>query len=281
MKRKNRTGILWMALMALLLYSCNEGRKAAAQMDEHDIAEIVVPEVNSITPDFRTWWNYHYEHIRLSRSFQGQDADGKPLSRKAFVNNLTTGRYIPLLVGGTRIRPVYRLAQLDGLKHDIRKTISEEAKTQLEFLDAEGRPFPEFKFTDIEGNILSSENTKGKLMLVKCWFIKCVACVEEFPELNQLVKQYEDKNDMVFMSLALDSKDSLQPFLRQNPLAYHTIADMAEFTSDKLFVYGFPTHFLVDREGKIYRKSTDIEDIKMALVEIDEAGIEAAQNNPG
>ena len=60
--------------------------------------------------------------------------------------------------------------------------------------------------------------------MVKCWFIHCVACIKEFPELNELVKINETNENVLFISLAEDNSKDLKTFFKQNPikLFYHT-----------------------------------------------------------
>jgi thiol-disulfide isomerase/thioredoxin len=49
---------------------------------------------------------------------------------------------------------------------------------------------------------------KGKIVVIKCWYIHCAACIKEFPEVNNLVRKYKDRKDIIFISLAEDTPNN-------------------------------------------------------------------------
>ena len=49
----------------------------------------------------------------------------------------------------------------------------------------EGTQFPKFSFKDLNGNLVSNESMKGKIIVIKCWYIHCTPCIKEFPQVNQ------------------------------------------------------------------------------------------------
>ena len=72
-----------------------------------------------------------------------------------------------------------------------------------------------FNFTDLNGKVYNSETTKGKVVVLNCWFIHCQAYNEEMPELNKIVQQTRNRKDIVFLGLAFDYTDSLKNFSRE------------------------------------------------------------------
>lgn len=50
---------------------------------------------------------------------------------------------------------------------------------------------PPFSVTDINGNEYSLESLKGKIIVLNFWFVECKPCVQEMPELNELVEIYK------------------------------------------------------------------------------------------
>src|SRR5690606_22334605 len=110
---------------------------------------------------------------------------------------------------------IYKLYKLDdNADKRIGSTIKLESTTIYGLSEIEGSPLPQFNFTDLNENIYTNENTKGKTIIIKTWFINCKACIAEFPELNEFVEKYKDRNDIIFLSLALDSKSELEAFLK-------------------------------------------------------------------
>ncbi len=125
----------------------------------------------------------------------------------------------------------------------------------------EGKELPEYEFTDLNGKVYDKTSTKGKALLIKCWFIGCVACVKEFPELNKLVDEYKDRNDILFISLATDSKQDLTSFLNKKQFKYAVVPDKGKYMSDQLVVNAYPMHVLIDKKGKIVKITNSTDDI--------------------
>jgi cytochrome oxidase Cu insertion factor (SCO1/SenC/PrrC family) len=93
----------------------------------------------------------------------------------------------------------------------------------------EGTKMSEFNFIDLNGKNYDKSSTKGKIVVLKCWFIHCVACVKEFPELNKLVDENKNRNDILFISLAMDSKQDLIKFLKTKEFKYNVIPEMKSY----------------------------------------------------
>jgi len=132
----------------------------------------------------------------------------------------------------------------------------------------EGQPFPKFDFTDLNGKQYTNENTKGKIVVLKCWFIRCHACIAEFPELNEMVNQYKDRNDIVFVSLAFDQEAALKEFLLKKPFSYATVSVKQSYFKDTLNVISCPTHFLIDKDGKIVKIVNEANRLKSVLANL-------------
>jgi peroxiredoxin len=39
---------------------------------------------------------------------------------------------------------------------------------------------PDFSFKDLNGNLITNEKYEGKIVVIKCWYIHCAACIKEF-----------------------------------------------------------------------------------------------------
>lgn len=105
--------------------------------------------------------------------------------------------------------------------------------------------------TDIDGERLRSRDLKGKVLVINYWFINCPPCRKEIPDLNELVRKYKDSANVKFIGIALDSKDALKNFLKIMPFNYQIVADGRE-ASENYGVKAYPTHVIVDGEGKVY-----------------------------
>lgn len=118
-----------------------------------------------------------------------------------------------------------------------------------------GKEVSSFKTTDINGNKIILKELKGKIVVVNFWFINCEPCRKEMPELNQMVSDYKDSSDIVFLAVALDDKADLKDFLKKTSFAY-TIIDNGRFITQQYGISSYPTHLILDREGKAYYHSS-------------------------
>jgi peroxiredoxin len=240
-------------LLSIFVFSCNEKSKKT-QLTEK--VETLEPNVNisEITSDFMKWWTYYSYNISLSSDFTGLNEQSDTIDKRQFLKELITGNYIPLRIKSDGKTESYKLYQLDSIADKgIGRTIKDASTRVYGLYEMEGTPIPQFNFTDLEGNSYTNENTKGKTIILKTWFIHCGACVAEFPELNEFVEKYKDRNDIIFLSLALDSKSELEKFLQQKEFNYKVVPSQEEFIVKKLYLNAFPTHLVVDENGTILK----------------------------
>ena len=77
----------------------------------------------------------------------------------------------------------------------------------------------------------------------------------ELPRLEPLWRKYRESGlQIVAIDSEHDTERSLE-FFEENPLTYHLLEDVDgddNVTGGKLQVYGYPTTYLVDREGRIF-----------------------------
>ena len=149
---------------------------------------------------------------------------------------------------------VFKLAYLTKIKEEKMQEMMQNLQNQSTSFDAalKGKPLPDFVFKDILGNTYTPEDIKGKVVVINFWFINCAPCVEEMPELNKLVKEYENNKDVLFLALTLDEKGSmLNKFLETNVFNYNIIPDSQDYIIKKLQINSFPTHIVLDKNSNV------------------------------
>lgn len=207
---------------------------------------------SSLHADQAKWWRYHKTNIDLSSDFVPRGEEGDTLSKKAFFEALLTGDYIPIKLKSNAPENQYQLFRLqEGSDDDISYTIMADTYPEYRHFIMEGKEFPAFEFTDLEGNKITKEMTLGKTLVVKTWFIRCKPCIEEMPQLNELVEEYKDREDVIFLSLSLDTEEELQKFLSEKEFKYPVIPEQKAFIEDTLGFSVYPTHIVVEPTGKI------------------------------
>lgn len=214
-----------------------------------------------ILKDFNTWYNYTNYNIHLAQDFIGFDTDSNKLTKYEFLTRLTTGKFVPLKIMIRNNIPFYKLYKLNNNDLDIQATVIQSALHEISNYKMEGEELPKLNFTDLNGNVYNKSTTHQKIIVLKCWFIHCVACVKEFPELNKLVDEYNKNSNVLFISLAMDTKQDLISFLTTNHFKYAVIPEKKKYMIEDLGISEFPTHILIGKNGKIVKVTNAIEDI--------------------
>ncbi|HEU4903298.1 MAG TPA: TlpA disulfide reductase family protein [Flavisolibacter sp.] len=258
--------------LLFLLFSCGISTrdaptgKAQKQSAENNpqtlqLQSNIPVNATAISKDFATWYNYTYTNVRLAQDFLGLNVDSVVIQKANFLDQLGTGQFIPVKIGVRQNLPIYQLFRLQHVDKDIQLTVQQMAATEKEHVKMEGKVLPSYDFKDLNGRQYNKAITQGKILLVKCWFINCFACVQEFPELNKLVERFQGTDDLLFVSLASDSREELSSFLVKKPFHYAVVPNQGPYMSEKLGITAYPTHLLVDKSGKIIKVTNSIEDM--------------------
>lgn len=245
--------IIIILLLPVVFSACEQKSEGKLISDK---VENIDPKVNvgEIETDFTQWWTYHSINISLSSDFIGLSERSDTINKEQFLIELTSGDFIPLKLKSKDRAETYKLFKLDSLADKgIASTIKNQSSTHLKHFYMVGKSFPDFDFTDLNGNHFTNKSTKGKTTIFKTWFIGCTACVAEFPELNELVGNHQNESDTVFVSLALDSKPELENFLLKKPFKYHVVPETRDFIEKTLDLQIYPTHIVVDENGTILK----------------------------
>ncbi|QTD39213.1 TlpA family protein disulfide reductase [Polaribacter batillariae] len=253
--------IITILLLFIFVFSCKE-KSEKTKLSEQ--VENLDPKVNltELETDFMKWWTYHSKNITLSSNFTGLNEKSDTIEKKQFLEKLITSNYIPIKLKSNERLETYKLFELDSFANkSIGSTIKNKSLLALKHFKMESTEFPKFNFTDLNDNDYNNKNTKGKIIVLKTWFINCVACVKEFPELNELVEKYKNRNDIIFLSLALDSKLELDEFLQKKFFEYKVVSNQREFIVKTLNLQIYPTHIIIDKNGiiqKVVNKASEM-----------------------
>lgn len=91
---------------------------------------------------------------------------------------------------------------------------------------------------------------RGEFVFIDVWASWCPSCEEEAPMLARLAREHRGRVRFVGIDTN-DSRSAARAFIRRYGLAYPHLFDPKTTLATKLGVYGIPTMFLVDREGRI------------------------------
>ena len=128
----------------------------------------------------------------------------------------------------------------------------------------DGKPAPEVTFKDLNGKGATLAQYKGKVVLVNFWATWCDPCYIEIPWLIEMQQKYEAKGFTVLgISMDEEGKAAVDPFLAKErfnvngqklPMNYPIVIGNDEVADKFGGLLGYPTSFLISRDGKIVKK---------------------------
>jgi len=114
-----------------------------------------------------------------------------------------------------------------------------------------GKMAPSFHFVGSNGNAVTLEQFKGKVVFLAFWAPWCIPCKEELPELEKLYQMY-GKDGFEVIAISIESSDkNIAAFLKKVPLSVHFLIDKKNEVSDAYRVSSLPTGFIIGRDGMI------------------------------
>lgn len=121
-----------------------------------------------------------------------------------------------------------------------------------------GDPFADFSQMDSNGKMMSLSDFKGKLILLEFWGSWCGPCRESNPDLVALYKKYKEKGFEIFGVAADTRKDWWLEAIRKDGLTWTNVCDLRGDKNRAALMYGvsgYPTNYLIDRNGIIIHKN--------------------------
>ena len=130
-----------------------------------------------------------------------------------------------------------------------RGEVVDEARFRL-VADRLDREAPDFELTDTEGNEWRLSELRGKVVLLNFWATWCGPCRIELPYYRDLVDEYANADDVVFLAITQDvDRSATRDYLEENNYRFTVLFD--EGISTDFHVTGIPSHFILGPEGRI------------------------------
>lgn len=124
-----------------------------------------------------------------------------------------------------------------------------------------GQVAPEFVAQTLDGQTLNLKDLQGKVVVLTFWSTRCAICHAEIPKLNQIVERYKGQ-EVVFLALTMENEAKVNPYLRKTPFNYTILTNgfgvvlkYANMTKDGAINMGFPSYFLINKQGAISLKT--------------------------
>ena len=120
--------------------------------------------------------------------------------------------------------------------------------------DASGVATYDFVLKDQHDVAVNMADYKGKVAIVNFWATWCGPCKIEIPDFVKLYSEYKDKG-LVIVGISIDdSPEQLQSFMKEFNMNYPVLQMTPDVESAWGPFYGYPTSFVVARDGSICTK---------------------------
>lgn len=137
------------------------------------------------------------------------------------------------------------------------------------------RPAPGFAMHDLDGNEVSFDSLKGKVVLLDFWATWCPPCLKDLPKLTEIHERYEESG-FVVVSLSIDEADDavrkVRRAIKRRKARHPVYLDTTDTSAWASYgVRAVPTQFLIDDMGQIidqWSGEIDLEVVEAAVVEV-------------
>jgi thiol-disulfide isomerase/thioredoxin len=113
-----------------------------------------------------------------------------------------------------------------------------------------GQPAPAFQLQDLDGNAVSLEDFKGKVVMLDFWAIWCAPCRATMPELEKL--ELEHPNDFVLLAINLgDPADRVAAYVQRQKIQSRVLLDTETKTGMAYGARSIPRQYVIDKDGML------------------------------
>lgn len=111
-------------------------------------------------------------------------------------------------------------------------------------------PVP-LQLRDLDGNAISLDALKGKVVLLNFWATWCEPCREEIPALNRLQQKFGARGLRIVGVDIGEGAPRIHQFTEQIPIQYTLWRDEDSVATKTWRVKVLPASFLIDRNGML------------------------------
>lgn len=125
--------------------------------------------------------------------------------------------------------------------------IKEQARENIK----PGKPAPDFKLKNLDGQEMTLASFKGKYMVLDFWGTWCGWCIKGIPDMKKYYAKYKDRMEIVGVCCG-DTEEKWRAGVAEHELPWTNLfnGDGTEITN-VYAISGYPTKVLIDPEGKI------------------------------
>ena len=114
-------------------------------------------------------------------------------------------------------------------------------------------PDADFELITLDGNVVTLDDLRGKIVVIDFWSSWCAPCRAEGPTLATVSEEWRDRG-VEFVGIAIwDDEEPVRAFLDQHGINYTNGLDSGQILVD-WGVKGIPEKFFVNANGEVVKK---------------------------
>jgi peroxiredoxin len=115
---------------------------------------------------------------------------------------------------------------------------------------------PDVTFISIDGQKISSQSLRGKVVMVNFWATSCATCVKEMPQMVETYNKFKGQGlEFVAVAMSYDRPDYVLNYTATRKLPFKVAldsgGDLARQFGDVAMT---PTTFVIGKDGKILKR---------------------------
>lgn len=114
-----------------------------------------------------------------------------------------------------------------------------------------GQIAPDFTLADLDGNKVSLDDFRGKVVFINFWASWCPPCRAEMPEIESVHQDYKDKGVVTIGVDIQEPEDVVRKYVSEGGFSWTFVLDKTGEVARRYNITGIPTSFFIDREGVI------------------------------
>lgn len=130
---------------------------------------------------------------------------------------------------------------------------------------------PDFSLQDVEGNQITLSSYQGqKPVMLVFWATWCSFCAQELEDLKEFTERHKEDVQVIAVPSG-EVKRTVEEYIAEKDINFLMLLDETKQVWNEYGVRGTPSHFLINKEGKIFVKKpglSTLEDLEKMLLMI-------------
>lgn len=180
---------------------------------------------------------------------------------------------VALVIAAIFVTKNYRLStagQSDtgtSIPTEVRSALAQEGASSAQS-NARSKA-PDFTLKDLNGNSVTLESLKGKVVYLNFWATWCPWCVKELPDVETVYKQYKDK-DVVILAVDIgESEQDVRNYVNQYKYTFPVLLDTAQDVARQYGARSIPLSVFIDKNGELAQQHLGTMDESQMKANID------------